>query len=359
MKRSEEVPPRQSIIARACACMREAFTGVFAQREPQSPGFERVVDTEEVTTTRAYQGVRVDGLVDNESDWNLLESVFAGLRIPTKAVVVLRKLGYGSFGDVFLGHYNDREVIIKCAKAGYRQNAKDIDLFCQDIRLMATLEHLKITAFLGVSWDSPLSINVLAEYLSGGTLYTLLYKSQQTLLWSTEKLSIATDVIEALTYLHSKQPVVTHRNLSSRSVLLSNDGAAKLDVFKVQQRDPEPRLAAGMSSSVLWMAPEALIGEPWTEKADVYSFGVLLSELDTRQVPFSSLRDDSGMRQSLMRTIVMIVKRHLKAELSPDCPPELKELAELCMAYDPTDRPTAVQVATTLRTRAAPSLQTT
>ncbi|TMW59300.1 hypothetical protein Poli38472_004369 [Pythium oligandrum] len=261
--------------------------------------------------------------------------------------------------QVYLGQYEERLVAIRSLLPAHMRETRHIKIFCDDIRLMTSLEHPKIAAFIGVSWDTLHNLSVIAEYMEGGALNHILYETDRPLSWSKEKLSIATDVIEALIYLHTMQPTIIHRELWSKNVLLASEGEAKLNLFKISQnRMREEAMTLAIPNSLLWMAPEVIMGEAYVEKADIYSFGVLLSELDTRQVPFSSLRDDSGERLQPFRILQMVAMKRLQVELSAECPSELKALAQQCMAFKPDNRPTAMQVAHMLRSRVAPSLLT-
>ncbi|EEY53027.1 protein kinase [Phytophthora infestans T30-4] len=94
-----------------------------------------------------------------------------------------------------------------------------------------------------------------------------------------DKVKIALHVAHALTYLHSLSPVVIHRDLKSRNILLTADLDAKLTDFGISRERVDQTMTAGVGTS-LWMAPEVLMGERYDDKADIFSFGVVLSELD-------------------------------------------------------------------------------
>ncbi|TMW59299.1 hypothetical protein Poli38472_004368 [Pythium oligandrum] len=287
----------------------------------------------------------------------LADPVIALARIPTTDVETVNTLGRGSSGEVLLGRYEDRLVAVKRLLPEYKRETKRIKIFCDEIRLMTRLEHPEITAFVGVSWDTLQNLSVIAEYMEGGALNHLLYETDRPLSWAKEKLPIVTNVIEALMYLHTMQPAVIHRDLWSKNVLLTSKYEAKLNIFNIgRTQNQDNIMTAAFPASVLWMAPEVLIGERHTEKADIYSFGVLLSELDTRQIPLSSLRDDRGQQLQPFRIINMLISGQLKIDLSPDCPPELLKLAHQCMSKDPNDRPTSTEVAYALHSRVAPSV---
>ncbi|GLE07426.1 hypothetical protein PINS_up017635 [Pythium insidiosum] len=111
--------------------------------------------------------------------------------------------------------------------------------------------------------------------------------------FDAEKLKIATHIAHALTYLHSLEDIVLHRDLKSRNVLLTEAYDAKLTDFGASRERADCTMTAGVGSS-LWMAPEVMLGKRYDESADVYSFGVMLSELDTHDMPFSHVVGADG-----------------------------------------------------------------
>lgn len=88
--------------------------------------------------------------------------------------------------------------------------------------------------FVGVAWDSLSDLCLLTEFMEGCDLRTLLdsYEAQnEPVGWNKTKVTIALHVAHALTYLHSLDPPVLHRDLKSRNILLSADLEAKLTGF--------------------------------------------------------------------------------------------------------------------------------
>ncbi|KAF1780269.1 Protein kinase-like domain [Phytophthora cactorum] len=112
------------------------------------------------------------------------------------------------------------------------------------------------------------------KYMDGGDVRTLLETRKIELSWKKEKISIAIDIAEALAYMHSRSPKIIHRDLKSRNVLLNSSMVAKLSDFGLSRnRTYEETLTAGVGT-VRWTAPEVMLGDNYSEQADVYSFGV-------------------------------------------------------------------------------------
>ncbi|KAI9908942.1 hypothetical protein PsorP6_015066 [Peronosclerospora sorghi] len=160
--------------------------------------------------------------------------------------------------------------------------------------------------FIGVAWDSLRNLCAVTEYMDRGDLSDVLYALKchgspldTTLTWHDQKITIALHIFQGLAYMHSRSPKVIHRDLKSMNVLLNDAYArvalvsrARLTTLGEQKSSPTnaPANAAtfmtpGVGTS-FWIAPEVLLGKEYDEQSDVFSFGVVLSELDTDEYPY-------------------------------------------------------------------------
>ncbi|KAG9404117.1 hypothetical protein AC1031_005656 [Aphanomyces cochlioides] len=94
--------------------------------------------------------------------------------------------------------------------------------------------------------------------------------------------------------------------------------------------------------TVAWIAPEVLIGGRYTEKADIYSFGVLLSELDTLQVPYAGMLNENGYSNA--RLAMLVSEESLHPSFTESMPENLRSIADACLSFRDTDRPSAMQL---------------
>ncbi|KAL4094396.1 hypothetical protein PRIC1_010057 [Phytophthora ramorum] len=170
--------------------------------------------------------------------------------------------------------------------------------------------------------------------------------------WTQQKLQIALEVAEALVYLHSFAPPVLHRNLSASDVLLTSGMKAKVSKIGVSHLrvmasgDKDQQTAMGP-----WQAPEVLMGADDRDPAvDIFSFGVLLSELDTHAPPYNDARSLSGTQLADAVVLQMIAAGAIRLRFGEDCPPDLRSLADSCLAKNPRMRPAASEVVYALRT---------
>lgn len=217
--------------------------------------------------------------------------------------------------------------------------------------------------FVGVAWDSLSELCLVSELMEGGDLRALLKMfarvEHRPKGFDADKTRIAMDIADALGYLHSQTPPVVHRDLKSRNVLLDKHRNAKLADFGIARERIDSTMTAGVGSS-LWMAPEVLVGERYDEKADIYSFGVVLSELDTHKLPYWRLRDPKdGSRQIPNVTLLQLVSMgKLTVEFSTSScllTTQMIELGQKCVARKPSDRPSAVELLLALTQIAASS----
>ncbi|KAF0703316.1 hypothetical protein As57867_007630, partial [Aphanomyces stellatus] len=96
-----------------------------------------------------------------------------------------------------------------------------------------------------------------------------------------------------------------------------------------------------------WVAPEVLKGVRYSEKADIYSLGVLICELDTAQVPYANLVGTQGggdMQVTKAKIMMMVVAGDLRPVLTQSCPDIIYEITRRCVAYEPSDRPSAKEL---------------
>eukprot|EP00644_Phytophthora_capsici_P009412 jgi/Phyca11/543953/estExt2_Genewise1Plus.C_PHYCAscaffold_130363 len=93
-----------------------------------------------------------------------------------------------------------------------------------------------------------------------------------------------------------------------------------------------------------WTAPEIMEGKRYTEQADIFSFGVVLSELDTGKLPYHDALTSDGKKQKPFQILSDVMAGTLRPSFSENCPRRIRRLAVACYQQDPARRPTAAQV---------------
>ncbi|KAF8037036.1 hypothetical protein BT93_B0071 [Corymbia citriodora subsp. variegata] len=191
-----------------------------------------------------------------------------------------RKLGQGGAGSVFKGILPDgRVVAVKRLVFNTRQWVDD---FFNEVNLISGIQHKNLVRLLGCSIEGPESLLVY-EYVPNRSLDQILFVKNATRILSwQERLNVISGTAEGLAFLHGPCGVkIIHRDIKSSNVLLDEDLTAKIaDFGLVRCLDPEKsHVSTGIAGTLGYMAPEYLVKGQLTEKADVYSFGVLVLEI--------------------------------------------------------------------------------
>ncbi|KDO33375.1 TKL protein kinase [Saprolegnia parasitica CBS 223.65] len=285
-------------------------------------------------------------------------------RIPASCLTRGALVAKGGFGVVHVATLNrgpefvDHTVALKSLRPERVHELRAVQAFVEEIRLGASLRHDNIVGFIGITFTSAQSPSAVLEYMARGDLWSVL-STEKRFVWATaddapaaagirSKEAVCCDVARGLAYLHSEvTPAVIHRDLKSKNVLLNDAYVAKLGDFGTSREfGPDDHVLTAEVGTVPWIAPEVLKGTRYSEKADIYSFGVLLSELDTRQVPYFNqivTLPVGGVNVTLTkaRIAMLVAANELRPAFSRSCPPAILAIASRCLAHEPDERPTA------------------
>ncbi len=167
---------------------------------------------------------------------------------------------------------------------------------------------------------------IIMELLDGESLYD---RRPQTL---PEILKVARQICTALEHAHAHG--IIHRDLKPENVIITRDGTAKLTDFGLARSMASRITIEGtIMGTVYYLPPEQALGKAIDGRTDLYSFGVMLYELVTGQLPFNA--DDP----------LAVISQHLHAPPVPpssynsDIPPLLDRLIMQLLQKNPEDRP--------------------
>ncbi|EGZ11206.1 hypothetical protein PHYSODRAFT_520017 [Phytophthora sojae] len=263
-----------------------------------------------------------------------------GNRIPYDNLVFESKLSRGGSGVVWLCKYGGQQVAAKKLLLTRGVKADDVQSFAEEIELTASLVHPYIVKFIGVAWNNLTNLSMVIEYVPNGNLRDYLEKNIRILSWARDKIHIAIAIAEALEYLHSRTPGVIHRDLKFNNILLTKHLEPKLTDFGVSRNMIDSTMTSGVGTPY-WTAPEILEGDRYTEKSDIYSFGVVLSELDTGRIPYSDAVMEDGSKVRPFHILQEVMAGAMRPNFSRDCPPRIQRIGAACLSLDPRKRPTA------------------
>jgi Leucine-rich repeat (LRR) protein len=161
-------------------------------------------------------------------------------RVEYGSIKLENRLAAGAYGEVWIGTYRNESVAVKKLSDSGKRDKTVQTHFVGEIKLLAQLDHPRLVAFYGVAWTCITDLCAVIELLPGGDLYSLLRTHVlPNTHWNAGKLQIALDIVEALTYVHTLDEILIHRDLKSRNVLLDDDIRAKVTDFGISryQRD--------------------------------------------------------------------------------------------------------------------------
>ncbi|ETL44045.1 TKL protein kinase [Phytophthora nicotianae] len=275
------------------------------------------------------------------------DDTITATRIPRNKISIKKLLCRGAFGEVYCGFFNGQQVAVKMLLSATRSNLQHVNEFLTEAKMTAMMDHPHIVYYVGVAWDSLSDLCVVLEFMDGGDLRTLLNKYEaehHPIGIDREKAIIALHICHALTYLHSLRSPVIHRDLKSRNVLLNQSMTAKLTDFGISRERLDRTMTAGVGTS-LWMAPEVMLGERYGVKADIFSLGVVISELDVHTLPYAQVkrqsRETEGRELGDATLLQRVSTGEITVEFSCMSPSAVVELGRSCVSVDPADRPTA------------------
>ncbi|CAK4080775.1 unnamed protein product, partial [Aphanomyces euteiches] len=135
-----------------------------------------------------------------------------------------------------------------------------------------------------------MDLQCVMEYMNLGDLRSYL-ENVKSFSWES-KVSCALSVAEGLFYLHIQHLI--HRDVKSRNILMDSVKGAKLGDFGASKEVIFGDTMTAVVGTLRWMAPEMMLFKPYTSAVDIYSFGVVLSELSTHKLPYANALDAKG-----------------------------------------------------------------
>lgn len=249
-------------------------------------------------------------------------------------ITVIEKIGSGSFGTVYKGTWMGVDVAVKKLEASPMAPA-DYRNFLYEVELMSNLRHPNILSLLGACLEPP-NLCYVAELVKQGSLDRVL-KLYPHLDWKI-RLNMALECAKGLMYLHRQRPPIMHRDLKSLNILVDENFHVRLTDFGLSQ-DKTTKMNTRVGT-LNWVAPEVLEGDvAYDEKADIYSFGMILWELLTGRTPYEG--------KSQLQVIRMIDMRE-KERIPDNADPDYARLIRACWHEDPRKRPSIMRAMRTL-----------
>ncbi|XP_061792292.1 tyrosine-protein kinase Lyn isoform X1 [Nerophis lumbriciformis] len=248
--------------------------------------------------------------------------------IPKESITMVKRLGAGQFGDVWMAYYNNTtKVAVKTLKPG----TMTVEAFLAEANVMKTLQHHRLVRLYAVVTRTQ-PIYIITQFMANGSLLDFLKTKAGCRLTLPRLIDFSAQVSEGMAYIEKKNYI--HRDLRAANVLVSENLLCKIADFGLARiiSDNEYIAREGAKFPIKWTAPEAISYSCFTIKSDVWSFGVLLYEIITfGQMPYP------GMTKA---EVMSSLQRGYRMPRPGECPPELYAIMESCWRSEPETRPT-------------------
>ena len=258
---------------------------------------------------------------DTAGSWNIPRSEI-------QAIPYKKEIGRGAWGEVYSARFRGKDVAIKIAhKEIFHEST--IDLIKREVRIMSRVQHPNLVRFIAAVWDEAVERKLEAPIIVSELMDINLRVAYSTKDLSSSLISIFRDVAYALHYLHCQG--IIHRDISAPNVLLkySSDRSILAKVSDFGSANMAKQSKTVGAGAVLYSAPEMFTSitssQKQTSKVDVYSYGVLLLEVTSREMPSHDTYDD----------MLQVLALHL---------PDRHKLIVQCTEHSPANRPTMADI---------------
>jgi len=239
-------------------------------------------------------------------------------------------IGSGAFATVYQAHFNGQEVAVKklMGEGGVAMIKNLID-FKTEASLLHRIKHKNIVGLLGATIDP---ISIVMEYCSRGNLMVLVTDPKVDVNWQRKR-QIIIDLANGMQYLHEQTPMIIHRDLKSLNVLVDEAWVSKVTDFGLSRfkANTASEKMTGSTGTYHWMAPEVINNQYYNEKADVFSFAIIMWEVYTRKIPYNGMGP--------VQVVALVVNRRERPRIPSSCPQILAQLMEQCWKHDHRLRP--------------------
>uniref|UniRef100_A0AAY4BC01 Mitogen-activated protein kinase kinase kinase 7 n=1 Tax=Denticeps clupeoides TaxID=299321 RepID=A0AAY4BC01_9TELE len=239
-------------------------------------------------------------------------------------------VGRGAFGVVCKAKWKGKDVAIKTIESESERKA-----FLVELRQLSRVNHPNIVKLYG-SCSNPVCL--VMEYAEGGSLYNVLHGAEPLPHYTaSHAMSWCLQCSQGVSYLHGMKPkALIHRDLKPPNLLLVAHGT----VLKICDFGTACDIQTHMTNnkgSAAWMAPEVFEGSNYSEKCDVFSWGIILWEVITRRKPFDEIGGPAFR-------IMWAVHNGTRPPLIKNLPKPIESLMTRCWSKDPSQRPSMEEI---------------
>lgn len=228
----------------------------------------------------------------------------------------IKYIGSGAHGCVFLGEYNSKTVAVK--------KLKELNMTLREMRHLRELKHENIIGFLGVCIRPP-NYGIVMEYCPRSLIEEIRDRPippELVLNWGAQ-------IARGMEYLHKRNFI--HRDLKSPNILITALDVLKISDFGTLREFSGHSEKLSFAGTAAWMAPEIIRNEDCSEKVDVWSYGVVLWELLTGNVPYRGVEEAA--------VVYGVGSNRLHLPVPTGVPDGFSLLLKQCFNFTPKHRP--------------------
>uniref|UniRef100_A0A4W4FCM5 Tyrosine-protein kinase n=1 Tax=Electrophorus electricus TaxID=8005 RepID=A0A4W4FCM5_ELEEL len=219
------------------------------------------------------------------------------------------------------------KVAVKTMKPG----SMSVEAFLMEANLMKTLQHDKLVRLNAVvTKEEP--IYIITEFMEKGSLLDFIKSDEGNRLQLPKLIDFSAQTAEGMAYIERRNYI--HRDLRAANILVNKSLVCKIADFGLARiiEDNEYTAREGAKFPIKWTAPEAINYGSFTIKSDVWSFGILLTEIISYgRTPYPGMTNPEVIRS---------LERGYRMQRLDSCPQELYDIMLECWKNKPEDRPT-------------------
>ncbi|KAK8280778.1 hypothetical protein V6Z11_D09G199800 [Gossypium hirsutum] len=265
-----------------------------------------------------------------------------------------RELGDGGFGTVYYGKLRDSRTV--AVKRLYENNYRRVEQFMNEVYILTRLRHPNLVSLYGCTSRHSRELLLVYEYVENGTVADHLHgecAKPGALPWHI-RLDIAIETASALRYLHASD--IIHRDVKTNNILLDNYFHVKVADFGLSRLFPTDvtHVSTAPQGTPGYVDPEYHQCYQLTSKSDVFSFGVVLTELISSKPAVDIMRHrheinlwNMAINKIQNRALHELVDPSLEFETDEKVRKKISLVAKVafqCLQNEKDMRPTMAQV---------------
>lgn len=241
---------------------------------------------------------------------------------------ILEKLGEGGMGIVYKAQDTklDRFVALKFLPPHLAASEQDKARFIQEAKSASALNHPNVCTIHDIQ-EHDGQMFIVMEFVDGQTL-----REKKGSISFKQAVDIGIQIADGLAAAHEKS--IVHRDIKPENIMIRKDGIAQIMDFGLAKLKGVSRLTKEGSTvgTAGYMSPEQVQGLEVDHRSDIFSFGVLLFEMFTGQLPFK------GVHETAVAYEIVNVDPAPMSSIKPEIDPSLDAIVLECLEKEPSER---------------------